>query len=132
MRLVNKMNTILLFLKTYRKKISNITFYKEIIFILFYICISLFAILSVEEIFFLTSVKRKILFTLFLTTSILFLLYPIIKWIISYNGLFNNNKNNIKNKFTDEDRLGYLMIKNKNKKKLIENFNLMKKLIKIY
>ena len=47
-------------------------------------------------------------------------------------GLFNNNKNNIKNKFTDEDRLGYLMIKNKNKKKLIENFNLMKKLIKIY
>ena len=31
-------------------------------------------------------------------------------------GLFNNNKNNIKNKFTDEDRLGYLMIKNKNKK----------------
>ena len=93
MRLVNKMNTILLFLKTYRKKISNITFYKEIIFILFYICISLFAILSVEEIFFLTSVKRKILFTLFLTTSILFLLYPIIKWIISYNGLFNNNNN---------------------------------------
>ena len=41
-------------------------------------------------------------------------------------GLFNNNKNNIKNKFTDVDRLGYLMIKNKNKK-LIENFNLMKK-----
>ena len=58
-----------------------------------YICISLFAILAVEEIFFLTSVKRKILFTLFLTTSILFLLYPIIKWIISYNGLFNNNNN---------------------------------------
>ena len=52
-----------------------------------------FAILAIEEIFFLTSVKRKILFTLFLTTSILFLLYPIIKWIISYNGLFNNNNN---------------------------------------
>ena len=30
-----------IFFKKYRKKISNITFYKEIIFILFYICISL-------------------------------------------------------------------------------------------
>ena len=89
------MKNISSFIKKYRQKNATLVFYNEAVFITSILLLLLICILYIEQIFYLSSENRKlyiIFYTAFLATTFF---YSILKWIISYYSLFNNNTDEI-------------------------------------
>ncbi|MBI64806.1 MAG: hypothetical protein CMG64_00730, partial [Candidatus Marinimicrobia bacterium] len=85
------MKKILTFISKYRKKQANLDLLKNSLLILIFIVLYIIPLSIIENIFYLNTAKRSFYFILFITFNLIFFSYIILKWILSYFPLLNNN-----------------------------------------
>ncbi|MBI45531.1 MAG: hypothetical protein CMG66_05145 [Candidatus Marinimicrobia bacterium] len=87
MKIINK------YINNYRIKKANKNLFENINFFLATTLISFITLGSIEKIFYLSSLNKKIYLIVFTSIGICTSLYIIINWVINYNGLFGFNTN---------------------------------------
>ena len=87
------MKNIKLFLTDFRKKYTNLNVIKNLSKVLILSILAFTALCILEEIFYFSSLNRKIYFTFYISIVSILLIYNLIFWIISYFSLFHNSSN---------------------------------------
>jgi len=87
------MKKILTFINQYKRKQANLNLLTHAMFVIIFIASYIIIFSIIENIFYLSKEKRTFYFMLFSISSFIAIFYIILRWLISYFSLLNNNNN---------------------------------------